>query len=258
MNVLVCLASILLLLMILIDGRKGARSFIALFLNFGVLFFTILFMADPNLDPILLTLAACGVISCINLFFINEVNKKTTTAFISTIITLAILFMIIVMLTDHTMIQGFGEEESEELSMFSRYIGVDFIRIGASVIIMSTIGAITDIAISITSPMHEIVKHNPTISRKDLYASGIEIGRDILGTNTNTLFFAFFGSYLGLLIWFKELSYSLGDIVNSKVFSAEIITILCAGIGVAIIIPIASWIAAAFFIMKKETAEQDK
>ncbi|MCM3594959.1 YibE/F family protein [Metabacillus idriensis] len=258
MNVLVCLASILLLLMILIGGRKGARSFIALFLNFGVLFFTILFMADPNLDPILLTLAACGVISCINLFFINEVNKKTTTAFISTIITLAILFMIIVMLTDHTMIQGFGEEESEELSMFSRYIGVDFIRIGASVIIMSTIGAITDIAISITSPMHEIVKHNPSISRKDLYASGIEIGRDILGTNTNTLFFAFFGSYLGLLIWFKELSYSLGDIVNSKVFSAEIITILCAGIGVAIIIPIASWIAAAFFIMKKESAEQDK
>lgn len=258
MNVLVCLASILLLLMILIGGRKGARSFIALFLNFSVLFFTILFMADPNLDPILLTLAACGVISCINLFFINEVNKKTTTAFISTIITLAILFMIIVMLTDHTMIQGFGEEESEELSMFSRYIGVDFIRIGASVIIMSTIGAITDIAISITSPMHEIVKHNPSISRKDLYASGIEIGRDILGTNTNTLFFAFFGSYLGLLIWFKELSYSLGDIVNSKVFSAEIITILCAGIGVAIIIPIASWIAAAFFIMKKESAEQDK
>lgn len=258
MNVLVCLASILFLLMILIGGRKGARSFIALFLNFGVLFLTILFMADPNLDPIILTLAACAVISCINLFFINEVNKKTTTAFISTIITLAIMFLVIVILTDHTMIQGFGEEESEELSMFSRYIGVDFIRIGASVIIMSTIGAITDIAISITSPMHEIVKHNPTISRKDLYASGIEIGRDILGTNTNTLFFAFFGSYLGLLIWFKELSYSLGDIVNSKVFSAEIITILCAGIGVAIIIPIASWIAAAFYIMKKETVEQDK
>ena len=72
------------------------------------------------------------------------------------------------------MIQGFGEEEIDELSIFSLYIGVDFVKIGASVIIMSTIGAITDVAISITSPMREIFNHNPLISRKDLFASGIK------------------------------------------------------------------------------------
>ncbi|MEM5017685.1 YibE/F family protein [Metabacillus indicus] len=253
MNTLVCFAAILFLLMIMIGGRKGARSFAALFLNFVILFLAILFMADPNLDPILLTLAASAVISCVNLFFINEVNQKTAVAFISTMITLAMLYFLIVILTDKFMIQGFGEEEVEELSMFSLFIGIDFVKIGASVIIMSTIGAITDIAISITSPMHEIVKHHPNIKRKELFTSGLTIGRDILGTNTNTLFFAFFGSYLGLLIWFKDLSYSIGDIVNSKVFSAEIITIMCAGIGVAIVIPITSWIAAAFYIKKSDT-----
>ena len=57
------------------------------------------------------------------------------------------------------MIQGFGEEEIEELSAFSLYIGVDFVKIGASVIIMSTIGAITDAAIAISSPMREIFHH---------------------------------------------------------------------------------------------------
>ena len=108
------------------------------------------------------------------------------------------------------MIQGFGEEEIEELSMFSLYIGVDFVKIGASVIIMSTIGAITDTAIAISSPMREIFHHNPSISRKDLFTSGLSIGKDILGTSTNTLFFAFFGGYLALLIWFKDLSYSIG------------------------------------------------
>jgi len=252
MNVLVCLGAILFILMILIGGKKGARSFIALFFNFGVLLLTILIMTIPNANPIILTLIACTVISCINLFYINEVNTKTKTAFISSIITIVVLLFFIVIVTENAMIQGFGEEETEELSIFSLYIGVDFVKIGASVIIMSTIGAITDTAIAISSPMREMFHHNPFISRKDLFTFGLNIGKDILGTSTNTLFFAFFGGYMALLIWFKDLSYSVGEVVNSKIFSAEMITIFCAGIGVALIIPITSWITAYFLVKIKE------
>lgn len=250
MNVLVVLAAILFLLMTLIGGKKGTRSFLALFFNFAVLFIIIVMMNDPNIDPIILTLIASTIISCINLFYINKVNSKTIPAFISTIITIVILLLFIIIVTEKAMIQGFGEEEIEELSMFSLYIGVDFVKIAASVIIMSTIGAITDTAIAVSSPMREIHYHNPSISRKDLFTSGLSIGKDILGTSTNTLFFAFFGGYLALLIWFKDLSYSVGEIVNSKIFSAEMITLLCAGIGVTMVIPITSWITS-FFLMKK-------
>ncbi|KAB2332120.1 YibE/F family protein [Cytobacillus depressus] len=252
MNVLVLLAVILFILMTLIGGSKGVRSFISLFLNFGVILLTVIFMTNPNANPIILTMIACTVISCINLFYINEVNSKTTTAFLSTIITIAGLLIFINIITGMAMIQGFGEEEIEELGMFSLFIGVDFVKIGASVIIMSTIGAITDVAISITSPMREIFNHHPLISRKDLFISGLNIGKDILGSNTNTLFFAFFGGYMGLLIWFKDLSYSVGEIANSKVFSAEMITIFCAGIGIALIIPIASWINSYYLVGKRK------
>ena len=68
------------------------------------------------LDPIILTLIACTVISCINLFYINEVNTKTKTAFISSMITIVMLLFFIVIVTEKAMIQGFGEEEIEELS----------------------------------------------------------------------------------------------------------------------------------------------
>ena len=233
MNVLVCLGAILFILMILIGGKKGARSFMALFFNFGVLLITILIMTIPKTNPIILTLIACTVISCINLFYINEVNTTTKTAFISSMMTIVILLFFIVIVTGNAMIQGFGEEETEELSAYSLYIGVDFVKIGASVIIMSTIGAITDTAMAISSPMRETFNHNPSISRKELFTFGLNIGKDILGTSTNTLFFAFFGGYMALLIWFKDLSYSVGEVVNSKIFSAEMITIFCAGIGVA-------------------------
>jgi len=252
MNVLVWLAAILFILMIVIGGKKGARSFISLFLNFGVILLITLIMADPNVNPIILTIIGCTIISCINLFFINKVNSKTKTAFLSTAITIVILLIFINQVTKLTMIQGFGEEEIDELTIFSLYIGVDFVKIAASVIIMSTIGAITDVAISITSPMLEIFNQHPTISRRDLFKSGINIGKDILGSNTNTLFFAFFGGYMALLLWFKDLSYSIGEIVNSKIFGSEMITIFSAGIGIALIVPIASWINAYYLVRTRE------
>lgn len=253
MNVLVLLAIILCSLMVWIGGEKGARSFISLFLNFFVLFLTVVLMTIPTNDPNLLAIIAGTVISSINLFFINEVNSKTITAFIATVITITILLFIIYFITEKAMIQGFGEEEIDELiGVYSLYLGVDFAKLATAVIILSTVGAIIDVAISITSPMQEIFNQHPSISRKELFTSGLTIGKDILGSNTNTLFFAFIGGYLALFLWFKDLSYSLGTIVNSKIFSAEMITIFCAGIGIALVIPIAAWLSAIYLVRKKE------
>lgn len=256
MNALVVLAIILFVLMVVIGGKKGVRSFIALFINFIVLLITVLIMTDQSANPTILTLIACTIISCINLFFINEVNIKTKAAFVSTVLTTSILLLFIFIVTEKAMIQGFGVEEVEELYIYSFYIGIDFVKVAASVIIMSTIGAITDEAISISSPMFEIHRHNPTISKKELFLAGLSIGKDLLGTSANTLFFAFFGGYLALLIRFKDLDYSLGEMINSKVFGAEMITILCGGIGVALIIPITALITATVLVkpeLRKKT-----
>ncbi|MFC4402460.1 YibE/F family protein [Gracilibacillus xinjiangensis] len=252
MNVLVLLAVILFILMALVGGKKGIKSFIALFLNFIIIIVTVLIMNDPNANPVLLTLVACVFISAISLFYINDINNKTALAFAATIVTTVFLLLFILIITEKSMIQGFSEEESDSLTIFSVHIGIDFVKVAASVIIMSTIGAIVDTAISITSPMREIHQQNPGITRKDLFMSGIRIGRDILNTSSNTLFFAFFGGYLGLLIWFKDLDYSLGEIINSKVFNDEMITILTAGMGVAIVIPVASAITAHHLVLIKK------
>src|SRR5699024_10569700 len=107
MNVLVCLSIILFILMKFIGGEKGTRSFIALFLNFGVTFLTVFLMTVQTINPIILTLLACVVISCINLFYINSVSIKSVTAFISTLITLLFLLLLIFIFVKESMIQGF-------------------------------------------------------------------------------------------------------------------------------------------------------
>lgn len=253
MNTLVSLAILLFILMLIIGGRKGARSFIAIFFNFMVLMISVIIMLIPQADPIIVTFIACVIIGCINLFFINEINTKTKTAFLASLLTIIVLLAFIWVLTDASKIQGFGEEEVEELTIFSLYIGTDFVKIAASVIIMSTIGAITDAAMAISSPMFEMRFHHPYASRKEFFSFGIQIGKDILGTSANTLFFAFFGGYMALLIWFKDLDYSFGEIINSKIFSAEMMTIFCAGTGVALVIPMTAWITAYVFTRVKKT-----
>lgn len=114
MNTLVWLALILFILMVLVGGKKGARSFIALFLNFGVVLFTVILMMNPNNDPIILTLMACTGISSINLFYINQVNSKTGTAFVSTIITITVLLSLIYVITKKAMVQGFSGKRSKK------------------------------------------------------------------------------------------------------------------------------------------------
>src|SRR5699024_10229999 len=106
MNVISILAVILFILMAIIGGGKGIRSFISLFSNFVISLMTVVFMTDPNADPIVLAMIASATISCINLFFINEVNTKTVTAFLSTILTVGILFFFIYLVTKSAMIQG--------------------------------------------------------------------------------------------------------------------------------------------------------
>src|SRR5699024_881526 len=257
MNVPVILSIILCGLMIIIGRRKGLRSFFSLFLNFIVMLFMIVLMTNMEYNPIILTIIACILISCINLFFINEVNQKTVTAFIATMITTGVLLVFIYYITKMTMVQGFGEEEIDEIvSVYSIYIGVDFLKLATSVIILSTVAAIVDVAISITSPMAEIYKHHPTIKRKDLFSSGVTIGKDILGSNANTLFFAFIGGYLALLLWFKDLSYSFGQIVNSNIFASELMMIFFAGIGIALVVPIAAFINAYYLTKTKKTAKK--
>src|SRR5699024_12832818 len=116
MNVLVLLAIILCLLMVMIGGKKGAKSFISLFLNFGVLLYIMFEMTLPQANPNLLAIVAGTIVRCITLFFVNEVNSKTITTYICTVITISIILFIIYIHTEKALIQGFGVDASDELN----------------------------------------------------------------------------------------------------------------------------------------------
>lgn len=239
MNVILVLAFILFFLMEEIGGKQGVKAFFSMIFNVAVLYLGINLMVD-HYDPFLITMITSVIISCVLLFFNNNINRKTIAAFVSVFITL--LFMIFIMdkMGEISKIQGFGEEEFDEISSYSLYIGIDFTKLLGCTMIMGLLGAVIDMAISIASPMNEFYKNKKALTKKELFNMGMNVGRDILGTMTNTIYFAFLAGYLALIIWFKDLSYSLGAIMNSKVFCAEIIQVICSSLGATLIIPISA------------------
>ncbi len=242
---------ILFLLMMYIDKRRGLKLFVSLIINFVVLMLIFYFIA-LGVNPIILSLLGCLLISYIILYYVNGKNIKTKSSLKSIFIVLIILALLIFIMTNISRIAGFGYESYEEINMFSYDVKIDFTDIAISLVLISLIGATTDSSVAISSALYEVYDNNRHLDKKELYKSGLNIGKDILCTTTNTLLFAFLSEFLTLMIWFYKGNYSFLEIVNAKVFASEVIRILFSAIGCVIIIPITSYITTLDILKLKD------
>lgn len=239
MNIILII--LLFLLMIYIDIKRGIKLFLSILFNFIILMI-IFYLIAVGLNPIICSLIGCFIISYIILYYVNERNIKTESSLKSVIIVLIILSFLIFFVTKISRIAGFGYESYEEINMFSYDVKLDFTNIAISMILISLIGATVDSSIAISSALYEVYDNNKNLSKKDLFLSGMNIGKDILCTTNNTLMFAFLGEFMTLLIWFYKGDYSFLEIVNAKTFVSEIIKILFSAVGCIIVIPITAYI----------------
>ncbi|MFD1124797.1 YibE/F family protein [Lentilactobacillus raoultii] len=236
MGSLTTLGILLLILMIIVGGKQGIAAFLSMLINFGILFFSIVLMAF-HLPPIAVTLVASVILLSITIFWSSASDNASATAFQASVLILIVLILLIIPIEYWARVGGFGLEDSEELEGLSLYVGISFTKLVISTAILSSLGAIAEAAIAIASGLDEIVTQHPKIKSSQLFFDGLVIGKQIIGTAVNTLFFGFFGSSMGLFIWFYGLHYSLGDILNDKVFAAELIAIIISLIGVVLTIP---------------------
>lgn len=258
MSVAFILFSVLFILMIFVGGERGVKSFFTLILNFLIVFFMIILVA-AKVDAINIAVLGCAIISYVTLFFINGFNKKTVSALISVTIVFLLTIALVYQLGQYSKIQGFGYEQLETLENLSLNVQIEFSKIVICEIIVGLLGAIIDVSISIASSMNEIYLSYNNIKERDLFIAGMNIGKDILGTMTNTLLFAFIGGFMTLIIYFNELNYKFIDIINTKVFCAEVFQMISGGIGIALVIPVSSYVTSKILFRKnRETGLGDK
>lgn len=256
------LAIILIILLYFIGGERGIITFISLCFNIVIIVISISLMSW-GLNPLIVTFISCILISNITLFYQNGKNAKTLASFMSVIIVLLILIVLTYKMGYQAKLQGINEimQYTDEVFGLSVDINIDMAKIAVSMIITGLIGAAMDTSISISSAVYEVYRNNQYLSRRDLFKSGINIGRDILGTTINTLYFACLGESMMLFILFKHHNYSIFSTINSKAFFQEFVYIIFSGISCVLIIPITSLIVSYILTnpekIKKHLDEDD-
>ena len=240
MSVNIILFIILTGLMLKIGGEKGRMALAALFFNLLFMFIMLIFF-NWGFPPIPITLLTSIGITAMNLFFINGYSPKTSVAFFSSLAILLIMIGLIFLSVNLMHLQGLPSEELMEMDMYSLNVGISFVALSISVMVMSVVGAINDIAISITSSIAELNHSSPTLAKKDLFDSGMRVGKDVLASTMNTLIFALVGGQIALFVWVSDLNYTFAQFLNTKILVVEWVGLLLSGISITLTIPVTTY-----------------
>ena len=215
MSTISLLTLILMVLMILVGGKSGFTSFLSVVFNFLILFAAVILITG-GISAIGVTFFAGVCILAITIFMGNKNETSTNTAFVATLIVMVIMLLLIVPL-DY------------------------FETILISTTVLSTLGAIAEAAVAISSGLEELSEQNPGITIAEIFKSGRTIGFQIMGMTFNTLFFGMFGGDLALFILLYKLNANFGYYLNSKIFVGECMAVLYSAVAVILVIWITTY-----------------
>lgn len=250
------LAAFLLLffiVIILVGGRTGLKSLVGLIITVICLFAILIPLLLKGAPTILTTFIICCYIALVCFAILGGVHRKTVSAFLGTV-SGAFLAMVLGMMVQFlAKIDGLRLEDAEPLLQL-KYAGAPISLKGLLVagIIISALGAVMDVAMSISSALEEVHAANPTLSRNELFHSGMNIGRDMAGTMTNTLILAFLGSEFTLIIFLYSRGLSFYHLYSTAFVALETISGLSASIGMILAIPLTALISASLIASSKK------
>lgn len=249
------LAAVLFVLMCVIGGDRGVKSFIALIINTLIIIAGI-YLICYGINPILIMVVSSLLFSAVTLFYINEVTLKTFSSFFAVIIVVFLLSLLITYISYHAHIAGYSEIDLfEETSMYlSTDLQLNLYQLVICGTIWGLLGAIVDTSISVSSSINEIATNRSDLGTKELFKSGMVIGKDILGTMVNTLLFVTMGESIMLALYYYKAQYSLETLLNAKSFIQEIAAVLISCMGCTLIIPITAVIFLFFLKSEKITS----
>ncbi|MDF2801628.1 MAG: YibE/F family protein [Anaerocolumna sp.] len=241
------------ILMVLVGGKKGARALFGLLFTLLNLWFILIPMVLKGISPVIATILIAAYTSGGALLMLTGYTKKTFCAFVGCVggVIAAGLFAWIV--TILTPINGFNMSEAEEMVIRASDSPLKISGLLISGILLAALGALMDTSMSIVSALHEVYEQNPSISKQQTFRSGMNIGRDAMGTMANTLILAFVGSAFNLLILFQIYEYPMIQILNSDMMVVEILQGIAGSVGIIATTPLVSALCAVVFQWKRNS-----
>ena len=233
-------------LILFIGKLKGIKTIVSLLFTIVMIFYVLLPLIANGYPPIILTIVVVGIIIFTCFFVLCGVNKKAISSSIGTILGISVAGLLGYVGIKLMKLPPGGFSEFIQMILFSGYF-IDFYGVLISSIILASLGAIMDVAIDISSGLYELKRHKPNITFNELFESGMNIGKDIMGTMANTLILVYVGSLIAPILYFMIKGTPMDVILSYNFIAYEILASLCGSVGIILTIPLTAFISSYLY-----------
>lgn len=240
---------IVFVLALLIVGRMtGLKTVITLAVTIFLIFKFLLPLLLEGYNPILLAIATASVAITFTLLVIGGLNRKSVVAIVGTITGVTVAGLMAFWAGSIASLTGFGTHEAQMLYFMDQTI--DFRGLLFAGIIIGSLGAITDIGMSVSSAAAEIKQACPDIHFKELTIRALNVGRDVMGTMANTLILAYVGAATPTLLLVMGYQIDWLKVINMDIIATEFVRGAAGSIGLVAAVPVTA-VLAGYFMGKK-------
>lgn len=241
------------LLILIIGRRKGVFALVSIGLTILFVFTIMMPLILHGVSPIFASLFVGILSTVVTIYLVAGVNYKSSSAILGTTVSLlfsAILAAAVIKLAHLT---GFVSEDN----MFLHSVRPDLNMQGilAAAIILSALGALMDVGVSIASTINEVYLTDKTLTTRQLFNSGMNVGRDIIGTMSNTLILVYLGASLPLVL--LSSSIDIQKFFNLNQVATEISSALIGSIAILACVPVTAFVSANLIAKKSKFTKRN-
>ena len=235
-----------------LGGKKGLGALAGLLLTLGCIWFILIPCLLRGVPAIPVTIVVSAVSAAAGLIFLNGYSKKTFCAVCGCVGGVLVSGIAAAVVGSLSPMNGFNMQEAENLILYGADQGLKVSGLLVCGVLISALGAVMDVALGIASSVWEMKEQNPDASVGSLFRSGMQIGKDAMGTMANTLILAFAGSSLNMLILVQTYNIPFLQLINTDSIALEVVQSVAGSIGILLTVPLVALISARLMARRKK------
>lgn len=238
------IVGLFLLSILIIGGKRGLYAVIGLLFTFVSIIWFFLPALYRGWSPILAAIVVVILTTLVTMYLVGGFTAKATVAVIGTVLGVLAAGVLAWIFGKVTHVTGYNVSDIENLIYVQEETGIQVGELLFAGILIAALGAVMDVSMSISSTLQELYDQNPTMTARQLFRSGMTVGRDMMGTMSNTLILAFVGGSINTIVMFYAYNYEYLQLINLFDMAIEIIQGISASMGVILTVPFVSFIGA--------------
>lgn len=237
----------------LIGQKKGFKSLLGLIISFLIIIKLMLPQILAGSNPIIVGIIGSLAILTIIIYLSDGFNQKSNLAILSVLISLTITMVLSLIFTNLVNLTGMVQEEATFLLGLGQHV-INFKGLLLAGMLIGAVGVLDDVIVGQIETVKQIKEANPNLKNKQVFKMAYQVGNTHLGAIVNTLFLTYTGASLPLMLLFiikQEPFISFNQVINNEIIATELVRTFVGSIGIALSMPIATFLGAYLLKNKK-------